>query len=201
MLRGDGAAGAAFGGSQLGGSQTGLRLAYAIDRTRRLALAGRVATPLHGKGREIAIGVEWQPTHAPVRVVAEQRLALDGGQSGPTLGVVGGIGPASIATGLTIEAYAQAGAILRDGVETFADGAARVAHPIAALGNTRFDLGAGAWGAAQRGVARLDAGPSLSADLPLGDRAHVRLSLDWRQRLAGDARPGSGVVLSLGTDF
>src|SRR3546814_4330059 len=80
VLRGDGAAGAAFGGSQLGGSQAGARLAYAIDPAHRLQLVGRVATPLRGRGREAAIGVAWQPTRAPVRVVAEQRFAIDGGR-------------------------------------------------------------------------------------------------------------------------
>ncbi|RIA44466.1 hypothetical protein DFR49_2711 [Hephaestia caeni] len=201
VLRGDGAAGAAFGGSQLGGSQAGARLAYAIDSAHRLQLVGRVASPLRGRGREAAIGVAWQPTRAPVRVVAEQRFAIDGGRGGPTIGVIGGVGPAAVAPGVTLEAYGQAGAIARDGVEGFVDGAARVAHPVAAIGKVRFDLGAGAWGAAQRAAARLDVGPSLAADLPLGRRAHVRVALDWRARIAGDARPGSGLVLSLGTDF
>src|SRR3546814_13408027 len=85
VLRGDGAAGAAFGGSQLGGSQAGARLAYAIDPAHRLQLVGRVATPLRGRGREAAIGVAWQPTRAPVRVVAEQRFAIDGGRGGPAI--------------------------------------------------------------------------------------------------------------------
>src|SRR3546814_10233062 len=64
----------------LGGSQAGARLAYAIDPAHRLQLVGRVATPLRGRGREAAIGVAWQPTRAPVRVVAEQRFAIDGGR-------------------------------------------------------------------------------------------------------------------------
>jgi hypothetical protein len=29
----------------------------------------------------------------------------------------------------------------------------------------------------------------------------VRLSIDWRQRIAGRARPGSGPALSIGSDF
>src|SRR3546814_6988641 len=78
----------------LGGSQAGARLAYAIDPAPRLQLVGRVATPLRGRGREAAIGVAWQPTRAPVRVVAEQRFAIDGGRGGPAIGVIGGVGPA-----------------------------------------------------------------------------------------------------------
>nr|WP_286207770.1 hypothetical protein [Hephaestia sp. MAHUQ-44] len=201
VLRGDGAPGAAFGGSQLGGSQAGARLVYTIDQRRHIALVGRVATPLRGNGREVALGVEWQPIRAPVRMVAEQRLAIDGGKGGPTIGVIGGVGPVAVAPGVTLEAYGQAGAIARRGGEGFADGAARLAHRVATIGGVGIDLGAGVWGAAQRDAARLDAGPSMAVDLSLGQRAHVRLSLDWRARLAGDTRPGSGPALSLGTDF
>lgn len=200
-MRAGGRTGDAFGGSQLGGSQAGLRLAYTIDRSRRIALAGRVSTPLAGKGREAAIGLEWQPTSAPVRVIVEQRVSLNGRRGGPTVGLIGGVGPMSIARETSIEAYGQAGATAREGIETFADGAVRLAHGLFDIGRTQIDFGVGAWGAVQRGAARLDTGPSLSADVPIGRGAHARFSLDWRARIAGDARPGSGFVLTLGTDF
>ncbi|WP_204317143.1 hypothetical protein, partial [Klebsiella aerogenes] len=29
----------------------------------------------------------------------------------------------------------------------------------------------------------------------------LRIALDWRQRVAGEARPGSGPALTLGADF
>jgi hypothetical protein len=61
-------------------------------------------------------------------------------------------------------------------------------------------LGGGAWGAAQRDAQRFDIGPSATLALPLG-KQNVRLALDWRQRIAGDARPGSGLALTLGSDF
>lgn len=77
---------------QLGGSQAGLRLAYAIDPGRGVNVVGRVATPLSGPGREAAIGVEWQPGRAPVRIIAEQRIGIDPGTGGPALGVIGGLG-------------------------------------------------------------------------------------------------------------
>ena len=69
-----------------------------------------------------------------------------------------------------------------------------------ASGGIALDLGIGAWGAAQRGAARLDIGPSAAITLPLGTRA-LRVSFDWRQRIAGDARPVSGPALSIGPDF
>lgn len=196
---GNGPAGG-IAGAQLGGSQAGIRLAYALNDSRRLALATRVSAPLGPGMREVAVGVEWQPTRLPLRLIAEQRFALGGGRGGPALLAVGGIGPLPLVAGFDLEGYAQGGLIVRDGREGFADGALRIARRIARPGGVRIDLGAGSWGAAQRGAARLDIGPSLSATMPIGRQA-VRLSLDWRQRVAGNAAPGSGLVVTLGADF
>lgn len=187
-------------GGQLGGSQAGVRVAYLLDRRHRVALAGRVTTPLGNGLREAALGVEWQPTRLPVRLLVEHRFALNGGRGGPAAGVVGGVGPVVLPAGFRLEAYGQAGVIRRVATEAYVDGAMRVAHPLTTVGPLRLDLGAGAWGAAQRGAARLDVGPSLGVVVPLGKQP-VRLSLDWRQRVAGDARPGSGLALTLGADF
>lgn len=198
-----GADGALLGG-QLGASQAGARVTYALGDARRVALSARIATPLHGKGREAAFGVDWQPTRAPLHLIAEQRVSLDGAHGGPTLMAVGGLDPTPIVAGFRLEAYAQAGAIARSsadgGVEGFGDGAARLTRRIVSIGRLHLDLGAGTWGAVQRGARRLDIGPTLGVVAPLGKKA-VRLTLDWRERIAGEARPGSGPALSLGTDF
>lgn len=199
VARGGRGLGAGVVGGQLGGSQAGARIAYLLDRRRRIALAARVSSPLGAGQRELALGVEWQPTRLPVRLVAEQRIAI-GGRGGATIGAVGGFGPLPVGHGVRIEGYGQAGVIARGGGESFADGALHAAHALAALGRVRFDLGGGVWGAAQKGAARLDLGPSLSAVVPVA-RQSLRLSLDWRQRVAGEARPGSGVVFSIGADF
>lgn len=187
-------------GGQLGGSQAGARLVYALDRKHRVALVARVTTPLGSGLREGSLGVEWQPTKLPVRLVAEQRFALSAGHGGPAIGIVGGIGPVGIPLGFRLEAYGQAGVIRRADSEPYADGAVRIAHPLGQLGATRIDLGAGTWGGAQRGAARLDIGPSLGVTVPLGKQP-VRFAFDWRQRVAGDAHPGSGPALTLGADF
>jgi hypothetical protein len=187
-------------GGQLGGSQAGLRLAYLVDRRHRIAAAARVTSPIGAGLREATVGVEWQPTRLPVRIVAEQRIALGTGKSGPAVGVIGGFGPLPIGGGFRLESYAQAGAIHRDRTEGFVDGAAHLSHPLGAIGPVPIAMGAGLWGGAQRGAERLDVGPSLSAALPVAGRA-LRLSLDWRERVAGRARPGSGVALTLGADF
>ena len=187
-------------GGQLGGSQAGVRIAYALDRRHRIAIAGRVTTPLGAGLREAALGLEWQPTRLPVRIVAEERIALDAGTGGPAIGVVGGLGPLALAGGVRLEAYGQAGVIHRTRAEPYADGAARAMHPLLALGDVRLSGGAGVWAAAQRGASRVDIGPALTLDLPVAKQA-LRFGLEYRARVAGDAQPGSGVALTLGTDF
>lgn len=191
-------AGNGFGAPQLGGSQAGLRVAYALQPRGKLAVAGRLTAPLHGRGREAALGLEWRPSRLPVRLVAEGRVALDGAErAGMAVGAVGGLGPRPVGAGFAFEAYGQAGVIDRGTFEGFADGSARLAHQFAAIGRAKLDLGGGLWGGAQRHAARLDVGPTLGLALPIG-AASARLSLDWRERVAGAARPDSGVTLTLG---
>lgn len=186
---------------QLGGSQAGARLTYTLGRGRRVALSARVAGPLGGGGgTEAAVGVDWQPTRAPFHLLAEQRIPLDGGRGGPAVLAIGGIGPVAVALGVRVEAYAQGGIVVRNRAEGFGDGAARLTTLVGTATGIRFDVGLGAWGGIQREARRLDLGPTLGAAVPVGRRA-VRLTFDWRQRVAGNARPGSGPALSIGTDF
>jgi len=189
-----------LGGGQLGGSQAGLRVAYAIGEARRIAVVGRLATPFEGSGREAAVGIEWRPAPLPVRLVAEYRAALDSGASGPAAGIIAGTGPAPLASGFDLETYGQAGIVRRRRAEPFAEGAARLSRPVLNVGGTKVDLGLGGWGGAQRGARRLDLGPSLGLRIPVAGQS-IRTSLDWRQRVAGNARPGSGPVLVIGGDF
>lgn len=192
--------GSATGGPvQLGGGQAGVRVRVPVTDDGRTAVAMRIATPLAGQGREAALGIEWRPIPAPVALVVERRVALDRGRGGTGLGLIAGLDRA-LPGDLGIEAYGQAGAVARDGIEPYADGAARVLHPVAAIGGSTLKLGVGSWGGAQRGAARVDIGPSLVAALPIG-RSAVRLSVDWRQRVAGNAAPGSGPALTIGSDF
>lgn len=192
--------GAGLSGGQLGGSQAGARLAYAIDRQRRVALFARFAAPLEGAGKEAAAGLEWRPTRLPVRVIAEHRFAIDGGGDADAIGVVGGVGPVPVAAGFRLDAYGQAGAIRRRAVTGFADGAVHLNRQVAARHGIDLDVGAGAWAGIQPGTARLDIGPSLGISVPVVDQ-RLRLTLDWRERIAGRARPGSGPALTLGVDF
>ena len=199
LLRDGSGAGGAVPVSQLGGAQAGVRVAYALGAARRLALTARLSAPLHGQGREAAAGISWRPTRAPVTLIAEQRVSLDGGRGGPALFAIAGLNPTPIAAGFRVEAYGEAGAIKRDRVEPFADGAARLSRPVTG-GPVHVDLGVGAWGGAQRGATRVDIGPSIGASVPVA-RHTLRLTLDWRERVAGGAKPTSGPALTLGTDF
>ncbi|MEG3181444.1 hypothetical protein [Sphingomonas sp. LT1P40] len=192
--------GASAGGPQLGGDQAGIRVAYALGGNRRLAFYARVSGALARPGRELALGAEWRPLDAPVRFVAEHRVGLDGTAGGPAIGIVGGVDGVALPLDFKLEAYGQAGAVARKRIDPFADGALRVVREVASTGRARLDLGAGGWGAAQRDATRLDVGPTAVATVPLGDRA-VRLAVDWRERVAGNASPGSGPALTLGTDF
>lgn len=189
--------GAATGGPvQLGGGQAGVRVRLPIAAGDRVALVGRVAAPLAGRGSEAALGVEWRPGGGTVAIVAERRMALDGGADGTGLGVIAGIDRA-IGERIVVEGYGQAGMVVRAGAEPYADGAVRMLYRV---GHGRLRLGVGSWGVAQREGARVDIGPSAVAMVPLGGQV-VRLSLDWRARVAGKAAPGSGIALTLGSDF
>jgi hypothetical protein len=53
------------------------------------------------------------------------------------------------------------------------------------------------WGGAQPGVYRVDAGPRVTMKV----RNNIRVHFDWRQRLAGNAQPGSGPAVTLASDF
>ncbi|MFS0772536.1 hypothetical protein [Sphingomonas sp. 1P08PE] len=187
-------------GNQLGGSQAGVRVTWLLDRRRRLAVSARLSSPLAGRGQEVAAGLDWQPAPAPVHLIVERRIAIDGGRGGTAALVVAGLDPRPLPLGFSIEAYGQAGVVARDRVDGFADGAVRVSRPILRRGGLVLDLGIGGWAGAQRDAARVDIGPTIALTAPIADR-RIRLTLDWRQRIAGGARPGSGPALTIGTDL
>jgi len=83
----------------------------------------------------------------------------------------------------------------------FADGQLRFDRRIARTGSFELRAGGGVWGGAQKGAARIDAGPtaSLGASVPGGGA--LRLGVDWRFRLAGNAAPVSGPALTLSAGF
>ena len=71
------------------------------------------------------------------------------------------------------------------------------ARRVALSGAGTISAGLGMWGGVQPGLYRVDAGPRLSMKV----RNNMRVHLDWRQRLAGNAEPGSGPAVTLAADF
>lgn len=194
-----GEASALVPGGTLGGSQAGAVARFRLNRdaARPLALAMRLSSPIRRRaGAEAAVGIDWQPSRRiPLHILAERRQGLGReGRSAFGLTLYGGIDDAPLA-GLRVDAYAQAGIVGSRSRDLFGDGALRLSLP---LGRAR--LGAGAWAAAQPGVARLDIGPQASVRLPLAGR-NFAVAADWRLRAAGGARPGSGPTLTIATDF
>jgi len=189
--------------SQLGGSQAGLRLAYGFGETGRTRAYGRATIAVQRpEQREIAFGLAFAPlARLPVDVAIEQRVAV--GKEGRTALAVmasGGLSAVSLPAGFRLDAYAQAGVVGTRRRDGFADGAVVVDHRLGPDETTPLRLGALAAGAVQPGAARVDVGPRLTLRLPqVGEGG--RIALDWRQRVAGDARPESGLALTLAADF
>lgn len=187
-------AGLAAGNGQLGGSQAGMRVYRRL--TPALALTGRVSAALASQQTEASAGIALR--HGSFAVLAERRFALDrGGRNDWSLTAVAGISDVSLPLKFRLDGYAQAGVVGRDG---FADGAVRVERPVAANGKSRLSVGAGAWGSIQPGAARFDVGPQIVGRTVVGGYP-MRVSAEWRQRVAGNAAPGSGPVVTFGADF
>jgi len=187
-------------GGTLGGSQAGGRLAYRIngDAHRPISLLARLYAPLERpQGAEAALGLDWRPLpNIPVHILAERRQRLGReGRSDFGITVYGGGERRLLRGRLRLEAYGQAGVVGVQERDLFTDGAVRASTPIGAA-----EIGAGAWGGAQPGAARLDIGPQASIRIPFA-RIPIRATAEWRFRIAGDARPESGPALTVSTDF
>lgn len=187
---------------ELGGSQAGVRLAWRPDGAVPLALAARVSGPTGGEpGAEAALGLAWQPqAGVPVTLTAERRTRLDsGGRDAWAAYAAGGVYDRRLPGGFRLDGYGEAGVVGAHRRDLFADGAVRVGQPVP-VGHATVTAGAGLWGAAQPHLARLDAGPQAAVRVPAG-HAGIVAAVDWRFRLAGNARPRSGPALTLGVDF
>lgn len=200
---GDAAPGGIASGGQLGGSQAGLRLAYALDQTGRARAFARATMAVQQpRQREVALGIVYAPVARwPIDVAVEQRLAL--GREGRTAiaaTVSGGVSGVELPGGFRLDAYGQAGIVGARRRDGFVDGAVVIDHRLGRDEAAPLRVGALAAAAAQPGAARVDVGPRLTLRLPeVGEGS--RIALDWRQRVAGDAAPESGLALTLAADF
>lgn len=188
---------------QLGGSQAGARLAYGFGDTGRLRAYARATLAIaQPRQRDLAFGLSFAPVARwPVDIAVEQRVAAGSqGRTALAAMVSGGVGDVALPHRFRLEAYGQAGIVGAQRRDGFADGAVVVDREIAQIARASVHLGGLAAGSVQPGAARVDVGPRLTLRLPdVGEG--TRLALDWRQRVAGDARPGNGAALTLAADF
>ena len=182
------------GGGTLGGSEAGSRLMWRF--TPKLATTIRASAPINSqRGAEAAVGLRYQPFDRwPVAVTFERRHGFrDYGRSAFALFAEGGVYGRPMPWQATLDGYFQAGVVDFNNPDWFIDGQAAVTRPVW----RNLSAGLGVWGAAQPGLNRFDVGPRTSLRLGRGIRAHV----DYRLNVAGNARPGSGTVVTLAADF
>lgn len=182
-------------GGSLGASQAGARLTY--NFTRQLAATLRSSSDVGRRGGEVAAGVRIQPVSGiPVWIDAERRQRIGrygGGRSAFALFFEGGVYGRSMPLRFLLDAYLQGGVVGLRSRDRFIDGGLTLTRPV----YKQFSAGLGVWGGAQPGVYRVDAGPRVTMRV----RNNLRVHLDWRQRLAGNAQPGSGPAITLAGDF
>ena len=180
---------------QLGASQAGARLVYNIDR--RLALTGRVSSEVGRRGGEVAAGVRVHPIQSiPIWLTAERRQAVGkygGGRSAFAFFLEGGLYDRPLPWDFRLNSYIQGGMVGLNSRDLFVDGGLTMTRHV----YKQFSAGIGVWGGAQPGLYRVDAGPRVTMRV----RNNLKVHIDWRQKLAGNARPGSGPALTLSGDF
>jgi hypothetical protein len=196
LLRGKPGPTSLAAGGTLGGSQAGARLTYNISPL--LAASLRSSSPVGGaRGGEVAAGIRVTPFRSiPMSVTAERRQAIGrtgGGRSAFAMFVEGGVYQRPIAWGIELDAYAQGGVVGIRSRDLFFDGGYTLTRPLFG----RYSAGLGMWGGVQPGLYRVDVGPRVSMRV----RDNMRVHLDWRQRVAGNAEPGSGPAVTLAADF
>lgn len=212
LLRpGSGAAAQAPGAASYGASQAGAVVRYRLGRGEPRDSYAYLRTSLAinapGRDREIALGLGVRPvSRVPLRVLAEARLQdtrASPAQLRPVATVITELPPLPLPLGLMAEVYGQAGYAGGRGATPFYDVQAMVDHPLAGLAPPAADLriGAGLWSGGQRGAVRFDVGPRASFRIDPGGTNAARVAIDWRFRLAGNARPGSGPALTIASSF
>lgn len=195
-----------YGASQTGGILQFRALPSSPHDPRLYARVYR-ALVLGGES-ELALGASARPIgRVPLRLAAEARYTEGafGRRVRPAGYAVTELAPLALPLGTQLEAYAQGGWVGGPGATYFADGQMSITHDVKGVSTLtdqalRLTLGAGAWGGAQKDTQRLDIGPTMRLDVILG-RTPARVSVDWRERVAGDASPGSGLAATLSAQF
>lgn len=199
--------------AQYGGSQAGLILRYRLgDGVRGPFAYSRVATALASDDdRTLAVGLSARPWRAlPLDLAVERRFDLSTGQPDRFAAMlVAGGGTTLGRSQVQLEGFGQAGIVgLADG-RGFFDVQMLATRQIAAQGDTALSFGGGVWAGGQqeidtdggkRWLHRVDMGPRATLALPVGN-GRVTVAIDWRQRVDGNAQPGSGAAITVSTGF
>ena len=189
-----------------GASQAGAVLRYDLapgSRGHPSAYVRAVSALERGREHDLAAGLTVRPLAGlPISAHGELRLSHRerGAALRPAAFVSGGIEGAPLVHGILARGYAQAGYVGGPEATGFADGSLIAERPVWRDRDAALTIGAGTWGGAQRGAARLDLGPTASLRFRLGETA-ARLSADYRLRVAGNAEPASGAALTLTAGF
>lgn len=165
---------------------------------------------------ELAAGVSALPLRTvPVRLYGELRATRTTQQSNGAFSPQTSLRPAAYAAteipqqelplGLSLEAYGAGGYVGGNAETYFIDGQAAVTRRLLQLGKSgsrsaSVSFGAGVWGGAQKDARRVDVGPTLRFDVDIGNLP-ARVSVDYREQVAGDAEPDSGVAATVSTRF
>jgi hypothetical protein len=195
-----------YGASQVGGVLQ-YRLAPQSGHDPRLFARAYRSLVRRGES-EVSLGASARPlARVPIRVAAEVRYtdAAFTTEWRPAVFAVTELPPLALPYGVQAEAYAQGGWVGGQSETPFADAQASVTRDLGLVARRtdnrlRLSLGAGAWGGVQRDAERIDVGPTLRLDAKLGG-VPARLTVDWRERVAGGAGPESGVAATLSTHF
>lgn len=191
--------------SGYGASQAGMLARFDLEASPRRPQVYWRAVHAPGRPRQsdLAVGLSARPlAQVPVRLQAEARASRSQGGTivRPAVLAVSEFAPLDLPLDLRAEGYAQAGWVGGHQATAFVDGQARIDREIMEAGPGKVRLGAGAWGGAQKFAGRLDVGPTVTLDLR-ESAMPARISIDYRHQVAGDARPGSGVAVTLSTGF
>ncbi|MEL6877707.1 MAG: hypothetical protein AAGL68_06370 [Pseudomonadota bacterium] len=194
-----------------GASQAGAVLQYRFapqsGHDPRAYLRGYRALVSNGES-EGAFGVSARPlARVPLRLHVEGRVT-EGQASTQLRGaafVTTELPQAQLPLDARAELYAQGGYVSGDTATPFVDGQVSVTREVASFdlakaNSASISVGGGAWAGAQDNVHRVDLGPTMRMDVKVG-AVPARISVDWRERVAGDAAPSSGIAATISTRF
>ena len=189
-----------------GASQAGAVARYRLvpSSPHRPTAYLRATSALGLAERDVAVGLSARPiASVPVRAAAELRASEQGRrtQVRPAAMLITEIRPVDLPAQTRGEFYAQAGYVGGRFATPFVDGQLRIDREAVRVGDAVLRAGGATWGGAQKGASRLDIGPTASVTVAIGESAAARVAVDWRFRVAGDARPGSGPALTLSAGF